>query len=180
MTGHVFLGVSLDGFVARLDHRLDWLTKHAATGEDHGYDAFMAGVDGIIMGSGSLRTVLTFGEWPYRKPVIVMSGSLTPSDIPPALAERVRVTDLGPRELMQALRREGWSRAYVDGGRLVQSFISEGLIEDLALTIVPILIGTGIRPFGEIGRDIDLELTDTTAFPSGLVQVRYRVLVSGK
>jgi hypothetical protein len=84
MTGHVFLGVSLDGFVARLDHRLDWLTKHAATGEDHGYDAFMAGVDGIIMGSGSLRTVLTFGEWPYRKPVIVMSGSLTPSAIPPA------------------------------------------------------------------------------------------------
>ena len=78
MTGHVFLGVSLDGFVARLDHRLDWLTKHAATGEDHGYNAFMAGVDGIIMGSGSLRTVLTFGEWPYRKPVIVMSGSLTP------------------------------------------------------------------------------------------------------
>ena len=170
MTGHVFLGVSLDGFVARLDHRLDWLTKHAATGEDHGYDAFMAGVDGIIMGSGSLRTVLTFGEWPYRKPVIVMSGSLTPSDIPPALAERVRVTDLGPRELMQALRREGWSRAYVDGGRLVQSFIRDGLIEGLVLTIVPILIG----------RDIDLELTGTTAFPSGLVQVRYRVLVSGK
>jgi dihydrofolate reductase len=80
---------------------------------------------------------------------------------------------------MRALHREGWSRAYVDGGRLVQSFISEGLIEDLALTIVPILIGTGIRPFGEIGRDIDLELTGTTTFPSGLVQVRYRVLVSG-
>lgn len=73
---------------------------------------------------------------------------------------------------MRALHREGWSRAYVDGGRLVQSFISEGLIEDLALTIVPILIGTGIRPFGEIGRDIDLGLTDTTTFPSGLVQVR--------
>ena len=80
---------------------------------------------------------------------------------------------------MRALHREGWSRAYVDGGRLVQSFISEGLIEDLALTIVPILIGTGIRPFGEIRRDIDLGLTDTTTFPSGLVQVRYRVLVSG-
>ena len=180
MTGHVFLGVSLDGFVARLDHRLDWLTKHEATGEDHGYDAFMAAVDGIIMGSGSFRTVLTFGEWPYRKPVMVMSRSMTPRDIPPALAERVRVTDLGPRELMQALRRQGWSRAYVDGGRVVQSFIRDGLIEDLVLTIVPILIGTGIRPFGEIGSDIDLELTGTTPFPSGLVQVRYRVLVSGQ
>ena len=168
MTGHVFLGVSLDGFVARLDHRLDWLTKHAATGEDHGYDAFMAGVDGIIMGSGSLRTVLTFGG----------------VALPEAGHSHERIADAerhspSPRELMRALHREGWSRAYVDGGRLVQSFISEGLIEDLALTIVPILIGTGIRPFGEIGRDIDLELTGTTAFPSRLVQVRYRVLVSG-
>ena len=89
------------------------------------------------------------------------------------------MTDLGPRELMQALRREGWSRAYVDGGRVVQSFIRDGLIEDLVLTIVPILIGTGIRPFREIGNDIDLELIGTTAFPSGLVQLRCRVVVSG-
>ena len=179
MTGHVFLGVSLDGFVARLDHRLDWLTKHAATGEDHGYDAFMAGVDGIIMGSGSLRTVLTFGEWPYRKPVIVMSGSLTPSDIPPALAEQVRVTDLGPRELMQALRREGWS-ARLRGWRPGRPVVHQGRADR----------GSGAdhrphpdrhrhSPVREIGRDIDLELTGTTTFPSGLVQVRYRVLVSG-
>ncbi len=176
VTGHVFIATSLDGFVARRDHQLDWLMKQNTDGEDHGYDDFTASVDGIVMGRGSYQNVLSFGDWPYSKPVIVMSKTLSQSDIPSELADKVRLTDLDPPELMHSLQKDGWSRAYIDGGKVVQSFIKCGLIEDLVLTTVPILIGEGHRLFGEVADDIDLELIGVKSFESGMVQTRYRVI----
>lgn len=178
-TGHVFIATSLDGFVARKDHQLDWLMKQNTDGEDHGYDDFMAGVDGLVMGRGSYETVLAFGEWPYSKPVVVMSKTLSPSGIPAELADKVRLTELEPPELIQSLQEDGWRRAYVDGGKVVQSFIRCGLIEDFILTTVPILIGDGQRLFGAIDADIDLELISSKSFRSGLLQTRYRVAGRG-
>jgi len=174
-TGHVFIATSLDGFVARTDHRIDWLTKQPTTGEEHGYEAFMEGVDGIIMGRGSYENVLTFGDWPYSKPVIVMSRSLSPSDLPLALRDKVRLTSLTPAALMQSVAKDGWARAYVDGGKVVQSFIRDGLIDDIVLATIPILIGEGLSLFGATEEDIDLKLLNTAAFPSGIVQSHYQV-----
>ena len=174
-TGHVYIAASLDGFVAREDHQLDWLMKQKTDGEEHGYDAFMESVDGLIMGRGSYQTVLTFGEWPYKKPVVVMSKTLTQADVPAELTDKVRMVALEPAELMKTLHEEGWSRAYVDGGRLVQSFIKAGLIEDIVLTIIPILIGSGLSLFGEINEDIDLTLIGHKSFKSGLLQTHYRL-----
>lgn len=179
-TGHVFIATSLDGFVARTDHRIDWLTKQQTTGEEHGYEAFMDGVDGIIMGRGSYENVLTFGDWPYSKPVVVMSRSLSPGDLPDALEDKVRLTTLAPTALMQSLAEEGWSRAYVDGGKVVQSFIREGLVDDIVLATIPILIGEGLSLFGAIEADIDLELLSSNSFPSGIVQSHYRLVRGGK
>ena len=76
------MATSLDGYVARSDGRLDWLMKQKTEGEDHGYDAFMASVDGLVMGRGSFDNALTFGEWPYQKSIVVMSSTLTDADIP--------------------------------------------------------------------------------------------------
>lgn len=174
-SGHVFIATSLDGFVARTDHRIDWLTKQPTAGEEHGYEAFMDGVDGIIMGRGSYENVLTFGDWPYSKPVVVMSRSLSPSDLPLTLRDKVRLTSLTPAALMQSLAKDGWARAYVDGGKVVQSFIRDGLIDDIVLATIPILIGEGLSLFGAIEADIDLELLHTAAFPSGIVQTHYQV-----
>ncbi len=175
-TGHVFIAMSLDGFIARRNHGLDWLMKQKTEGEDHGYDEFMAGVDGLIMGSGSFRNALTFDEWPYRKPVVVMSESLSETDIPAHLRNTVSLTRRGPQDLMASLENQGWARAYVDGGQVVQSFIRAGLVDDMTITLIPILIGTGRRLFGELDTDIDLELLASRSFPSGLVQTRYRIL----
>lgn len=175
-SGHVFMAMSLDGFVARKDHTLDWLEKQQTEGEEHGYDDFMASVDGLVMGSGSFNTVLTFESWPYEKPVIVMSQSLTENDVPPELKGKVEISRLSPSELMLSLSQRGWSRAYIDGGRLVQSFIKHGLVEDMTVTIVPILIGDGLRLFGPLDRDIDLNLTRSRRFESGLVSNSYRLL----
>jgi dihydrofolate reductase len=174
-TGHVFMALSLDGFVARGDGGVDWLMKYQSEGEDNGFDAFMASVDGLVMGRASFQNVLSFGEWLYRKPVVVMSRSLTDADIPDKIQDRVRLSDQTPEQLMAQLEAEDWKRAYVDGGKIVQSFLSAGLIEDLTLTRVPILLGKGIPLFGPLQDDIDLEHIETKTFPSGLVSSKYRV-----
>lgn len=174
-TGHVFMAMSIDGFVAREDHRLDWLMKQKTEGEDHGYDEFMASVDGLIMGRGSFRNALTFGDWPYQKPVIVMSRSLTKNDIPMDVRDKISITRQDPDGVMASLAEKGWTRAYVDGGLVVQSFLRAGLVEDMTITLIPILIGNGRRLFGQLDRDIDLELLASKSFPSGLVQTRYRI-----
>jgi dihydrofolate reductase len=175
-TGHAFMAMSLDGFVARRDHALDWLVKQRTEGEDHGYERFIAGVDGMVMGSGSFRTCLSFDTWPYEKPVVVLSKRLTNADIPGRLEGKVRVSDQDPEDIMAALGEAGWARVYVDGATIIQSFIRAKLISDVTVTIVPILIGDGIKMFGQVASDIDLELRGHTAFPSGLVSLEYKVL----
>ena len=106
-TGHAFMAMSLDGFVARPDHRLDWLMKQPTAGEDHGYDRFIGGVDGLIMGSGSFRTALGFDAWPYEKPVLVLSRSLTESDLPEPLRAKVRIAALDPATALDDVAARG-------------------------------------------------------------------------
>ena len=176
ITGHVFIATSLDGYLARRDGDLDWLMKQKTAGEEHGFAALMDAVDGLVMGRATFQKVLSFGEWPYTKPVVVMSRSLTPGDIPDHLRNKVRLSCQTPKATMQSLDKEGWKAAYVDGGKLVQSFVRDGLVSDITLTRVPILIGDGLPLFGAIDRDIDLEHVSTESFPSGLVTSKYRVI----
>ena len=149
--------------------------KQNTSGEEHGYNTFIEGVDGLVMGRGSFETLLTFDDWPYSKPVIVMSQQLTEADIPPPLSDKVRLTDRSPGEVMNMLESEGWTHAYIDGGKIVQSFLRAGLINDMILTRIPILIGEGIPLFGALDGDIDLVHEGTQSFPSGLVTSHYRV-----
>lgn len=183
-TGHVFIATSLDGFVARRDHQIDWLVKQATQGEEHGFEAFMESVDGLVMGRGSFQNLLSFDqEWPYAKPTVVLSKSLSQSDVPANLAGRVEISSLDPVALMKKLGKDRLSRVYVDGGQVVQSFIRLRLVDDIILTTIPILIGDGLRLFGEIGSeiegDIDLELLGSKSFESGLVQSHYRLVTAG-
>lgn len=177
-TGHAMMAMSLDGFVARKDRTLDWLTKQATADEDHGYAQFESSVDVIVMGRGSFETVLGFGQWPYQKPVVVMSRSLQESDmsqdvLPKDRSRRVSLSRLEPSELMISLEKEGHRRAYIDGAALVQSFMRADLITDMKITVVPILIGEGIRLFGPQAHDCDLVLQSAEHFPSGLVDLAY-------
>ncbi|RUS58875.1 dihydrofolate reductase [Pseudorhodobacter sp. E13] len=172
---HAFVAASLDGFIARPDGGLDWLEPFNAAEEDHGYDAFIARMDGIIMGRGTYETVLGFGHWPYRLPVIVLSQSLTVDDIPDSLADHVAITDMDPAELHAALAEEGWQSAYVDGGQVIQSFINAGLLTDITLTRVPLLLGQGRPLFGPVAGDVALTLLESRSFPSGIVSSRYAI-----
>lgn len=174
-TAHVFIATSLDGFIARADGDIGWLLQRDDPTEDHGYEAFIADKDLIVMGRGSYEKALTFDKWPYDLPVLVLSEQLADAPVPEPLKGKLRFSNRTPKDTMEDLARQDVHRIYVDGGRLVQSFLRDGLIADLVITSVPVLIGSGRPLFGALPQDIDLKLVSSRSFPSGLVQSSYRL-----
>lgn len=174
-TAHVFIATSLDGFIARPDGGIDWLLQRDNPDEDHGYVGFMADKDAIVMGRGTYETVAHLQPWPYDVPVYVLSRQLAAAPVPKAQQNNVTFLNLTPTELLAKLERENLQKIYVDGGQLVQSFLREGLVQDLVITTVPVLIGAGRPLFGAVPKDIDLELMSSRSFPSGMVQCKFRV-----
>ncbi|MGE8063604.1 dihydrofolate reductase family protein [Pseudomonas sp. NPDC089569] len=174
-TAHVFIAISLDGFIARPDGDIDWLLQRDDPSEDHGYPAFIADKDVIVMGRGTYEKVSTFDTWFYDRPVVVLSQQLADSPVPEALEGKLRFSRLAPAALMEELARQGVHRVYVDGGQLVQSFLREGLVADMVITTVPVLIGSGRPLFGTLEQDIDWKLESSRSFASGLVQSTYRL-----
>lgn len=175
ITGHVFVGTSLDGFIARKNDDIAWLTDYPTLGEDHGFNAHMERVDGVIMGRGTYQVIKDMRPWYYSKPVVVLSHSLTNEDIPAEIADKVEFINAEPSEVMRQMAERGWRAAYVDGAAVIQSFLREGLIEDMVISRIPVLIGGGISLFGPLDVDFMLEHLGTKTFPSGMVQSTYRV-----
>lgn len=180
-TGSVFLGMSVDGFIARLDGDIGWLTGEPpgeasggppddGEGGDFGFAEFVGQIDALVMGRSTYEFLQPLAEWPYQgKPVHVISTTLEPG-------ADDRITVHGSFEAaVAALEAAGCRRVYVDGGRTVHTFLAAGLIADLTLSRVPVLIGTGLTPFGELAADIRLEHVGTRTFAGGMVQSTYRV-----
>ena len=165
----VFVGISVDGFLARKDHTFDFLPDDA---EEHGYVAFMASVDAMVIGRNTYDTVRSFDPWPYGiKPVFVLSSR--PFEMPPSAEAVVERMEGDPSEITHRLADRGFQHLYVDGGITIQQFLRAGLIQRLVITRVPVLIGTGIPLFGDLPRDVKLRHISTRDFPSGLVQSEY-------
>lgn len=170
MTVSVFVGASVDGFIARPDGGLDWLPEDA---EPHGYEEFIASVDAIVIGRKTFEIVRSFGSWPYPgKRVVVLSHQ--PLDTSDALGA-VEPMSGSPADIVSQLAASGAHHLYVDGGITIQGFLEAGLVDRLILTRIPVLIGSGIPLFGPLSRDIRLQHVFTRHFPSGLVQTEYRI-----
>jgi dihydrofolate reductase len=170
MKASVFVGISVDGFMARVDGALDFLP---AQPEPHGYDEFMASVDALVIGRNTFEIVLGFGGWAYgTKPVFVLSTRPLPPVPEGAVVERMSGE---PAAILAALDARGIGHVYVDGGITIQRFLQAGLIQRLIITRVPVLIGSGIPLFGALPRDVVLEHVATRQYPSGLVQSEYAV-----
>ena len=170
MKASVFVGTSLDGFIARSDGSLDFLPPGG--GEPHGYQEFMASVDALVIGRNTFDTVVRFAQWPYEKPVFVVSHrplSSIPLDV---AVERLSGE---PADVVRQLSARGIGHIYVDGGVTIQHFLRAGLIQHLIITRVPVLIGSGISLFGPLLHDIALTHVATRQFASGLVQSEYMV-----
>jgi dihydrofolate reductase len=172
MLASVFIGTSLDGFIARLDGSFDFLPEGG--GEEHGYQAFFDSVDALILGRGTFETVLAFETWPYgKKRVIVLSSR--PLDLSKVRDGVVEQMSGDPRDIVAKLDAQGIKHAYVDGGITIQQFLRAGLIQRLVITRVPVLIGTGRPLFGPLDADVKLRHVATRSFASGLVQSEYAV-----
>lgn len=172
MTVSVFIGTSVDGFIARPNGDLDFLPPGG--GEPHGYNEFMASVDAIVIGRKTFEKVLTLGDWPYGdKRVVVLSSH--PVDLSAASGGVVEQMAGTPAGIVSQLAASGAHHLYVDGGITIQGFLRAGLIQRLIITRVPVLIGDGISLFGALPRDIQLRHVATRHYPSGLVQSEYHV-----
>ena len=174
MRASVFVGTSVDGFIARPNGALDFLPPGG--GEEHGYEAFMASVDALVIGRGTFETVLGFETWPYgdKRVVVLSSRSLDFSKVR-ARGATVEQENGPPREIAARLDVLGVRHAYVDGGITIQRFLRAGLIQRLIITRVPVLIGKGIPLFGVLDADVRLRHVATRAYATGLVQSEYAV-----
>ena len=173
MTVSVFIGTSLDGFIARPNGDLDFLPEGG--GEPHGYDEFIASVDALVIGRKTFEKVLTFGAWPYGdKRVVVLSRR--PLDLSAAAGGVVEQMAGPPAEIVSQLAATGAHHLYVDGGITIQRFLRAGLIQRLIITRVPVLIGEGVPLFGALPRDMRLRHVATRHYASGLVQSEYHVV----
>jgi dihydrofolate reductase len=168
----VFCGVSVDGFLARPDHALDFLD----TGEQepHGFDEFYASVDVVVIGRKTFEVVLTFGKWFYgsKQVVVLSSRSLDFSSVKDGVVEQISGE---PAEIVEKLKSRGFNHAYIDGGITIQRFLAAGCIDRLVITRVPVLIGAGIPLFGPVPHDINLRHVATRTYGGGLVQSEYEI-----
>jgi dihydrofolate reductase len=166
----VFIAVSVDGYIARPDGSLDWLDSVQQEGEDYGYKSFFDSVDALVVGRKTYDTALGFDTWPYAgKRCIVFTRR-------PVDARRNEEVFAGePKALVERLARDGVRRVYVDGGDVIRQFLESRLIDDLTLSVIPVMLGSGIRLFGGGEPEGGLVLEEARSFASGLAQLRYRV-----
>lgn len=166
----VFIAISLDGYIARPDGGIDWLSIVESPGEDYGFQEFFDSVDVVLLGRNSYDKVLGFPEWYYpNKRVIVLTHRPTES----RHGEEFYSGDV--ETLVRQLGERGVRRVYVDGGIVIQQFLAAQLIDDLTISVIPILLGSGIPLFAAGAPEARLELESTQSWSSGLVQLRYRL-----
>jgi dihydrofolate reductase len=173
MIASVFVGTSVDGFIARLNGSFDFLPEGG--GEPHGYNEFFASVDALVIGRKTFEIVRALPEWPYgdKRVIVLSTQKLDLSKVPAGRSEQMQGS---PREIVSKLEARGIRHIYVDGGVTIQRFLREGLIQRLIITRVPVLIGEGIPLFGSLTKDVGLEHVQTQHYASGLVKTEYRIV----
>ncbi len=170
VTVTLFIATSLDGKIAGPDDDVSWLFTDA----DYGYGSFYAEVDALVMGRGTYKVVNTFGEWPYkgRRTYVVSRKEMTEITSPDTTSYCG-----GLPELIEMLEEEGREKVWlVGGGELVTSFLQQGLLDELVVSLHPVLLGKGVPLFPASFPRAILDLKSVKPYESGLVQLRYAVM----
>ncbi|MCO4293571.1 dihydrofolate reductase family protein [Solitalea sp. MAHUQ-68] len=167
----IYIGTSLDGFIARNDGDIEWLVKFQNQEVDDSYQEFISKIDVIVIGRGTYEKVITFPSWFYEQKVYLLSTTI--KQVPDHLREKVTILSMEPRELINYLANEGFSNIYVDGGKVIQSFLKEDCIDEMVITKVPEVLGRGIPLFGYLQNDLHFKHIRTEVFSNGLVKSHY-------
>jgi len=166
----VYIATSIDGYIARDDGGLDWLERTPTPNEDFGFEEFMDSVDVLVMGRKTYDIVSGFDKWPYQgKRVVVISRTLD------AVREDAELFSGNIQDLVENLHEDGVKHIYVDGGVTISKFLEAGMVDQIIITVIPIILGKGVRLFNPMDKEHDCTLTSAKPYPSGLVQLRYEL-----
>ena len=174
MSNIVYIATSIDGYIAREDGSIDWLMELPNPDQsDYGFSVFLNRVDGIIMGRKTFETVLGFNAWPYphSKMVFVLSTSL--NEMPLTLSGHVEIIKGDLTEIIASLKERGFNNLYIDGGKTIQSFLKEDLIDEMIITRIPILLGAGIPLFEKNNMELKFEHVETEVHNNMLAKSKY-------
>ncbi|OSY88301.1 diacylglycerol kinase [Tenacibaculum holothuriorum] len=170
----VFIATSLDGFIADKNGNIDWLHEIPNPENiDMGYQEFTSRIDALVMGRTTYETVLGFDiEWPYQKPVFVLSTTL--SKVPENLEGKVFLIKGTLTEVLAQIHKKGYNKLYIDGGKVIQSFLKEDLIDEIILTRIPVLLGEGSPLFSSQPNKLNFECTKTQIYLDKIVQNHFK------
>jgi len=172
MTNYVYIATSLDRFIATSDGSIDWLYEIPNPSQsDYGYAEFMNGIDAIVMGRNTFEKVLSFGEWVYDKPVFILSNSLT--ELPSDMVGKAKIVNGEIKNIIKQLNLEGYKHLYIDGGKTIQSFLKEDLIDEMIITLIPILLGDGFPLFDKLDKKLKFKHEKTEIYDNTLVKSYY-------
>tara|TARA_R110000764_G_scaffold55849_1_gene121925 strand:+ start:349 stop:888 length:540 start_codon:yes stop_codon:yes gene_type:complete len=169
----VFIGASLDGFIADRNGGLNWLTAIPNPEQsDMGYTEFMAQVDALVMGRKTFETVCGFeGDWPYAKPIFIVSRTL--DTIAEEYRDKAELVKGSLVQILEKIHNEGYHRLYIDGGVTIQNFLKEDLIDEITITTIPIVLGGGSALFSILPKELEFTLVASKVFLDQLVQNHY-------
>ena len=186
----MFIAPSVDGFIAKEDGGVDWLetvgdsvSKIDEKSElmkyfNDSFKNYMKSIDCMIMGRKLMEVLSSFNlspeQWPYGD-IRIIAISDTLNKVPKNLSKYVEMYSGSIPTLISKLEKQGYKKAYIDGGITITSFFNLGLINEITLTLAPILLGRGIPLFGNFSKQIKLTDAKATAFPNNFIELKYKV-----
>lgn len=170
----VFIGVSIDGYISDKNGGLEWLDRIPNPDKDDmGYYSFMDSIDALLMGRTTFETVCGFDiEWPYQKPVFVLSNTL--NQIPEKLQNKVFLVNGSLNQVLNQIHKKGYYKLYIDGGKTIQSFLNEDLIDEMVISIIPTLLGGGSPLFAELEKPLNFELIQSKVYLNQIIQNHFK------
>lgn len=169
----LYIAASFDGYIARKDGTIDWLTAFDSKDEDYGYTALLARLGSVIMGGKTYRQLLIFGDWPYST---VTSYIVTRQPQPEDVERRIKFYNGDLPQLVAQIRAGSDKDIWLVGGaELTAEFVSRDLIDEYILSVIPVMIGDGIPLFPPTTiTHQPLALTGVERYPNGIVQLHYQ------
>ena len=169
----LYIAMSLDGYIAKSDDDISWLSMVEEPNEDYGYQAFVDSVDTVLMGRKTYEKVLTFGiEFPHKnRKCYIISNSKHKNN------EDVEFYGGDLADLIHTIKQNSNTNKsiFIDGGaNLAHSLISLNLIDEFVISIIPTFLGEGKKLFNTGIPEQQLELLKSESFSSGLVQLTYK------
>lgn len=167
----IYIASSIDGYIARKDGSIDWLEYGHVGDEDYGFKKFINNIDALVLGRNTYEVVSGFDEWPYKgKRVIVLSHTLK------KVRKEAELFCGQLSHLASLLYSDGIKHVWVDGGITVSKFLEAGLVDDITISVISVVLGSGIPLFSTMDKEHKCRLISTQSYPSGLVQLKYELV----